>query len=142
MSEQWRLGDVVRNADDPTDRRAWLYGATADAKDVLPWMDIRGFGWSSTEHLPTNLALLVRHGQPVAAARDELHEAQQAHDARTGIATLVPVAYQVEHCYGAARLIELSRGGWEIKAVYTTTDGSPVYVLQRPSDQTEKDGGS
>lgn len=50
------------------------------------------------------------------------------------------IRYEFDHCWGARRLAEQGAAGWSIAGVYTTTDGSPVYVLQRPLPESAVGG--
>lgn len=76
VGERWEEGDIVRNADNPTDLRLWRYSITDDPVGSFSrrndgkyetWWEVTALPRSSGRaSLPTNLTLLVRGGQPVA----------------------------------------------------------------------------
>ncbi|WP_239405441.1 hypothetical protein [Frankia sp. Cj3] len=73
-AENWRSGDVVRNASDPDDNRAWHYNPVNDS-DGVPWEPIGSNVLPGGKHygrtsLPDRLTLLVRNGR-IAPTGDE-----------------------------------------------------------------------
>lgn len=69
-AEHWQPGDVVRNADDFEDKRAWMFRPVGGDDDA-PWVAHDGLVWVTRPALPANLRLLVRDGQPVAQPQPE-----------------------------------------------------------------------
>lgn len=66
-------GDIVRNADDDSDLRAWSYADPDDDRECgQPWLLVTAdketgvTRWCGRDTLPANLRLLVRGGHPVA----------------------------------------------------------------------------
>lgn len=69
--EDWQPGDVVRNADDPEDKRIWVNDDPAAPDLWFGAVHPRG-GWRwAREKMPANLRLLVRDGQPVTQSQSE-----------------------------------------------------------------------
>lgn len=81
-AESWQVGDVVRNADDPDDRRVWICDGTTKTPWLLPGdpETVPGYAWCAPEDVPANLTLIVRDGHPVLRepSDEELEAAQDA----------------------------------------------------------------
>lgn len=158
--EDWRPGDVVRNADDPADGRTWAF---ADPFGSFQWTGPekdQGNWWYERDELPERLTLLVRDGQPVAAAaswgmtaeefmpylaalqeanpvqRDELHEAQQAADRQLygEVVTLEPPLMEYRCAERMTTVNELAADGWRLHSAPQHPQGMFVLERERPDE--------
>lgn len=63
--ESWQPGDIVRNADDPTDKRMWQFAGGSRSSHAWVRVGANDGKWYRRDELPARLTLLVRDGEAV-----------------------------------------------------------------------------
>jgi hypothetical protein len=116
-TEEWQPGDVVRNADDPSDGRLWTFYLDG-VEDKLPWHNVRS-GWNHRSALPANLRLLVRDGQPVS-------QPEPSHPQPGDVVSEEPPVGSVVRDREGDEWVHMSDGRWDCRADEDFSQGNTI----------------